>query len=237
TRWSAPAAAAAWCAPAAATRAATAAPTPAARDESPRRRPFQESSEAVDDDVGAFGAQRLGVRALLGAVDGDPEAEAGGAPGGDPCGGRLEGHGVRGRDVQLAAGGEQSVGRRPSGETLGDDDVGVDACVDQVGETRALEDGVRVGARGDDRAAYPGVAGDFEVAARALVGIQATLSEESLEQLALAVREPAYRRASRRIRRPALRQADAAAREESAHTLETRLAVQVLAVFTIRIER
>src|SRR5581483_3161481 len=88
-------------------------------------------------------------------------------------------------DVEAAAGGEEDVRRRPGGQVFLLDDGPVDPRLDQAGESGPLQHRPRVGARGDDRAADARLAGQLEVAARALEGSDAVLFDQTQQDLVL----------------------------------------------------
>src|SRR3954447_1327312 len=193
----------------------------------------EQLGEVGDDDVGAVLAQGLRLSA---AVDSDHASNPAGAAGLHAGQCVLEDRRLRGFDAKLASGGEEGVGRRLSAQALALRYDAVDAELQELIQTGGVDDVPAVGARGDDGAAQPRVARGLEVAARALVWLDAVLTDQPQDDLVLSVAEAVDRVRAGVVVRASLRQLDAPGGKKVPDPVVARLAVDVCVVVVVGVE-
>ncbi len=157
----------------------------------------QQLGQVPNHDVGPVRLQCLRLPDPVHADD-VPEASS---PPGVHSGQRVLEHGRLGRlDAHRSGAREVRVRRRLAGQMLALGVMAVDDLLEQLRDPSRFQHVAAVGARGDDGAPQPRVAGCLHVPDRSLVGLHALLMDHLQHDLVLAVAQPVDRLLVRRSR-------------------------------------
>ena len=194
----------------------------------------QQLGQVLDDPVGAVLGQRLG---LADPVHADHVAEVARVPGRHP-GQRVLEHGrAGGLDAELARRVQVGVGGGLAVQVLLGDRHPVHPELEEVGQPGHLEHLPGVGAGGHHGPVQPGLLDRLQVPDRAVVHLDAVLADLLEQQLVLAVAQAVDGLGGRRVVGRALGQGDAARGQEVPDPVLARLAVDVLVVVVMDVER
>ena len=132
---------------------------------------------------------------------------------------------------------EKDIGRRLALQTDAVADHPVDPGLEQIAQAGRLQNLDAVAARRDDRQLQPGRPPGLDPVDRVVEDLGAILFQELEEHAVLVVAEATHRFVTRSVRLLSFGQGDAARRQETAHSVVARLAVDVGAIVALDIER